>query len=101
MRPLGRKLRLRKSTIRDLTPDQALGALGGAKKPGEDESEGILCTFLCSVRCTNTCTCDTACETLAFSNCPGCLSWDCPPQTVQEDCYSVYAPCDSYFPGQC
>ena len=65
MEPRHRKLRLRKNTLRDLTPQDASAARGGAWELDTKNTENILC----SLECTETCTCDDACRTKAFSNC--------------------------------
>jgi len=88
MSPQRRKLRLRKITLRSLTPDRAIQVKAGAVKPGEDPSEAFYCTWICTLGCTDTCTCDADCVTRANTGCEYC-----PPPLESRDCYSHAVDC--------
>jgi hypothetical protein len=73
MNPGNRKLRLKKSTVRNLNPEDSSRARGGLVKPvPKDTGGGGSGGFFCTLGCTGTCTCDDACATRAFTNCEYC-----------------------------
>lgn len=63
MNPQDRRLRLRKTTLLDLSPETATDVKGGLCSKWIETG---------SIFCTAACTHDTACQTRAFTNCEYC-----------------------------
>jgi len=90
MNPRNRKLRLRKTTLRDLTPSDAGYVFGGVELDKKGDSEGgMLCgwTLWCTAGCTDGCPKPV---TRAFTGCPDCPPPD--PGTYQHPCTALQ-PC--------
>jgi len=96
MNPRERKLRLRKSTVRDLNPEVASRAFGGTVEL-DTKSMWLICTLF---RCTDS-DMEAVCprpapgtegcqETRAFSNCLACQSYA--PTCQNQGCDTNY-PC--------
>lgn len=79
MNPRNRKLRLSKSTLRDLTAGESAHIQGGAVTTDTRTADGATCCeiqpkpytegWLCTFGCTNDCSHNDSCKTRAFTNC--------------------------------